>query len=190
MKIGILALQGAVEPHEIKLKQLGAEVCKVRTAEQLKKVSAIILPGGESTTLLHLLRLNHLIDPLSEFMSQFPTWGICAGAILLSKKVNNPEQFSFGKINIGISRNAYGRQNESFCAMLSPTQDWYNDKPIEGMFIRAPKITFVESTAKTLFQYNEEPVLVEERNVLASTFHPELTDSNQIHKYFLEKVLN
>ncbi len=187
MKIGILALQGAVEPHELKLKQLGVEVCKVRRPEQLVGLSGIILPGGESSTMLHLLKLNQLWEPLSEFISQKPTWGICAGAILLAKHVSHPEQASFQAIDINVERNAYGRQNESFISEVLPTEDWYNDKPVEGVFIRAPKILNVNSPAKTLLTFNNEPVMVEENNILASTFHPELTESNQIHQYFVQK---
>lgn len=187
MKIGILALQGAVEPHELKLKQLGVDVCKVRRAEHLSLLSGIILPGGESSTMLHLLQLNQLWSPLKEFISQKPAWGICAGTILLANHVSHPEQPSFHAIHISVERNAYGRQNESFVSDVLPTENWYNDKPVEGVFIRAPKILEVKAPAKVLLTFKNEPVMVEERNVLVSTFHPELTDSNQIHQYFLQK---
>lgn len=187
MLIGILALQGAVEPHEQKLKQLGSQIRRVKTPDHLTGLSGIILPGGESSTMIHLLKLNSLWEPLNEFVQEKRTWGICAGAILLAKQVTSPEQASFQAIDISVERNAYGRQSESFSTFdLIPTEDWYNDKKVEGVFIRAPKILEVRSPARTLFKFKGEPVLVEQGKVLASTFHPELTDSNQIHQYFLQ----
>ncbi len=187
MRIGILSLQGAVEPHELKLKSLGVSVQRVKVPEQLKDLSGLILPGGESTTMLHLIGVNKLWESLKEFTSTKPTWGICAGAILLANHVSHPEQKSLEAIDIHIQRNAYGRQNESFESFLEPEAGWQKDKKWEGVFIRAPRIIAVGNSAKTLLRFNQEPVMVEQENVLVSTFHPELTESSQIHQYFIGK---
>lgn len=187
MKIGVLALQGAVTPHLEKLALLGTEPVEVRTPQDLCDLRGIILPGGESTSMIHLLQLNELWEPLANFVSSSPAWGVCAGAILLARKVLHPEQRSFGKIDITVSRNAYGRQINSFIDALSPTQEWIDASPIEGVFIRAPKITTVASTARVLFRWNAEPVMVEQDHLLVSTFHPELSDHTKLHAYFLKK---
>lgn len=189
MKVGILALQGAVQPHEEKLKALGVESLQVRYPEQLAELDGIILPGGESTTMIHLLKLNQLWNPLKEFVQNKPTWGICAGSILLAETVTHPAQESLAAIKITVERNAYGRQNESFIDVLVPTSEWEKfspaTKPVEGVFIRAPKIKNLTSEIKIIFEHNQEPVMVQKGKCLASTFHPELTDSNLIHEYFL-----
>ncbi len=189
MKVGILALQGAVQPHEEKLKKLGITPIQVRYPEQLSDLAGIILPGGESTTMIHLLKLNKLWFPLKEFVQTKPTWGICAGSILLAKTVTHPFQESLEALDITIERNAYGRQNESFIDNLSETSDWKKffktDKAIEGVFIRAPRIKQLASNVKIIFKHKEEAVMVQKDKCLASTFHPELTDSTCIHEYFL-----
>jgi 5'-phosphate synthase pdxT subunit len=190
MKIGVLALQGAVQPHQEKLAQLQIEAVPVRTAAQLAGLSGIILPGGESSTMLHLLKLNQLWDPLKQFLSQKPGWGLCAGAILLARHVTAPEQASLALVDITVARNAFGRQLDSFIDTLSPTDAWKARvgssaaTPIEGVFIRAPRITAVGAAANVLFQWKQEPVMVQQGNLLASTFHPELTDSVRLHDYF------
>jgi 5'-phosphate synthase pdxT subunit len=189
MKVGILALQGAVQPHEEKLKALGVESLQVRYPEQLADLDGIILPGGESTTMIHLLRLNQLWNPLKEFVQTKPTWGICAGSILLAETVTHPAQESLAALKITIERNAYGRQNESFIDVLVPTPEWRkfspDTKPLEGVFIRAPKIKNLTSDIKVIFEHAQEPVMIQKGKCLASTFHPELTDSTLIHEYFL-----
>lgn len=185
-KIGILALQGAVEPHEEKLKKLGVPSVQVRRSHHLEDLAGIILPGGESTTMIHLLKLNGLWDDLKLFVTQKPAWGICAGSILLAKRVTHPIQISLEAMDIEVERNAFGRQTESFFAELTPTKNW-DGRGVEGVFIRAPRIRHTEGEIKTLFEHQGEPVMVEERNLLASTFHPELTDSTTIHEYFLRK---
>lgn len=183
MKIGILALQGAVQPHVAKLTALGAEVVEVRRASHLASVSGIILPGGESTTMIHLLKLNSLWEPLVEFTSQRPSWGICAGSILLAKKVTHPEQVSLNQMDIAVTRNAYGRQNESFIAPLKSLPAW--DGPVvEGVFIRAPKIDSVGPGVQALLAHDDEIVMAKEGHLVASTFHPELTESDFLHRYF------
>lgn len=186
-KIGILSLQGAVAPHEEKLHALGISTVQVRRSHHLKEIAGIILPGGESTTMIHLLKLNELWDDLKAFTRHQPTWGICAGSILLAKKVSHPSQVSLEAMDIEVERNAFGRQTESFFAPLEPTPEWTGSPNLEGVFIRAPRIRALSGTACTLFHFRGEPVMVEERNLLASTFHPELTDSTEVHQYFLRK---
>ena len=185
MKIGILALQGAVEPHKKKLEQLGAKVIEVRTPQDLDGLHGIILPGGESTTFIHLLHLNSLWEPLKKFASERPTWGVCAGAILLAKKVSHPAQESLGLMDISIERNAFGRQVDSFIDLLVPTADIW--QPMEGVFIRAPRVREVGPGIRINFTWKDEPVMLEAGNLVVTTFHPELTEDHQIHQYFLQR---
>ncbi len=136
--------------------------------------------------MIHLLRLNHLWEPLRLFAQQKPVLGVCAGAILLAKNVTGPEQDSLQALDIDVARNAYGRQVDSFSALLTPVKD-SPFEAIEGIFIRAPRISRVGTGVKTLLQHQGEPVLVEQGKVLAGTFHPELTDSLAVHHYFTTK---
>jgi pyridoxal 5'-phosphate synthase pdxT subunit len=189
MKVGILAVQGAVQPHVEKLKSLKVEPVLVRTPEALSQISGIILPGGESSAMIHLLKLTRLWDPLKEFVQMKPAWGVCAGVILLAKDVSHPVQESLDAIDISVTRNAYGRQNESFIDQVKPTERWPDKNLVEGVFIRAPRITRMGSNVKTLLTHREDAVLVEENNILATTFHPELTESASLHKYFIEKCV-
>ncbi|MBY0371744.1 pyridoxal 5'-phosphate synthase glutaminase subunit PdxT [bacterium] len=184
LQIGILALQGAVEPHARLLGRIGASPVYVRKPEQLSGLAGIILPGGESTAMIHLLKLNRLWEPLREFVQTRPVLGVCAGAILLARKVTHPEQESLGAIDIEIARNAYGRQVDSFTAELKPGVAW-EGTPIEGVFIRAPRIQKVGAGVDVLFEHKGEPVLVAQGRCLAGTFHPELTDSIAVHHYFI-----
>ncbi|NBX83560.1 pyridoxal 5'-phosphate synthase glutaminase subunit PdxT [bacterium] len=186
MLVGILALQGAVEPHAAKLSKLGIESRLVKQSKDLIGLKGIILPGGESSTMLHLLKLRGLCDDLKTFVHEKPCWGLCAGAILMAKEVKSPTQDSLKCLDIGIIRNAYGRQNESFVSNLKPSLDWIDQEPLEGVFIRAPKISWTTSPVKTLFSFEDEPVMVQEGNKLASTFHPELSESNKLHQYFVK----
>lgn len=184
IKVGILALQGAVEPHARHLERIGAEVVHVRKPNHLLGLSGIILPGGESSAMIHLLKLNQLWEPLRDFVACKPVLGVCAGAILLAKRVVHPEQDSLGVVDIEVARNAFGRQAESFTAPLVPTPDWPGDS-IEGVFIRAPRISKVGPEATVLFHFKAEPVMVAQGKKLAACFHPELTDSLAIHHYFV-----
>lgn len=186
MVIGILALQGAVNPHVEKLESLGVTSKLVRREGDLKDIQGIILPGGESTTMIHLLKLNDLWNPLQEFVRTKPTWGICAGAILLASEVSNPNQVSLGAVDISVERNAYGRQLESFISPLEPTPHWSSKETVSGVFIRAPQINRVGPKVRVLLTHEERPVLIESENVLVGTFHPELTDSSVVHQYFLK----
>ncbi len=190
MKIGVLALQGAVQAHASVLEKLGIESVAVRRASDLSSLSGIILPGGESTTMIHLLKLNALWEPLKDFIETRPTWGVCAGSILLAKEVAHPAQVSFGVMDISVERNAFGRQNESFISALRPTQHWPQDEPLEGIFIRAPRIRKLGPSVRTLLEWHDESVMVEEAHLLASTFHPELTEQVSVHQYFIERCNN
>jgi len=186
MIIGILALQGAVEPHEKKFKDLGISTCLVKHSKDLKGLSGLVIPGGESSTMIHLLKLNGLWDSLKDFVKHKPSWGLCAGAILLARTVKSPSQESLQALDITVVRNAFGRQTESFISPLKNTSNRSDLGVGEGVFIRAPRIEEVGNTVQVLFQLEEEPVMVQQGFTLASTFHPELTDSDQLHRYFVK----
>jgi pyridoxal 5'-phosphate synthase pdxT subunit len=184
-KIGVLALQGDFEAHGRALERAGAEAVEVRSAEDLQKVQGLVIPGGESTTMWKLLEEENLLEPLREFGSRRPIFGTCAGAILLASDVSNPPQPSLGLMDIGVERNAYGRQLESRIATLRPAG---LDGDLEAVFIRAPIIRRVGGDAKVLASYQGNPVLVEEGRHLVATFHPELTTDTRVHLIFLDKV--
>lgn len=188
MKIGILALQGAIEPHKAKLRELGATPVEVRLPEDLKGLSGIILPGGESTAMIHLLKLNKLWEPLKQFVEKRPVWGVCAGAILLASKVTHPEQDCLKRLDVTADRNAYGRQIDSFIGSLAVTslgRERLSSDRVEGVFIRAPRFADLGAGVVSLVTSDGEPVMVEQGKCLASAFHPELSQSNLIHEYFL-----
>jgi len=182
-KVGVLALQGDFEAHAKALARAGASAVQVRTAEELDAVEGLVIPGGESTAMLKLLHLEELMEPLREFGQKKPIFGTCAGAILLAREVRNPEQESLGLMDIGVERNAYGRQVDSRIVELS-----VNDRPMEAVFIRAPIIRRVGSNGRVLATYNGDPVLVEEGRHMVATFHPELTGDARVHELFLKKV--
>lgn len=184
MTIGILSVQGAVGPHEKKFQQLGIPTRQVKTSSDLEELAGIVLPGGESSAMIHLLKRGNLWNTLKDFVSNRPTWGLCAGTILLAKSVLSPSQDSLAALNIEVTRNAYGRQSESFISALTPTSNWIDNDETEGVFIRAPKITGMEASVKTLFTFSDQPVMVQQGFTLASTFHPELSDSLKLHNYF------
>ena len=184
-KIGVLALQGDFEAHGRALARAGAEAVEVRSAADLQRVQGLVIPGGESTTMWKLLEEENLLEPLREFGSRLPIFGTCAGAILLASDVSNPPQPSLGLIDIGVERNAYGRQLESRIATLRPEG---LDGDLEAVFIRAPIIRRVGADAKVLASYQGNPVLVEQGRHLVATFHPELTSDNRVHLIFLDKV--
>ena len=185
-KIGVLALQGDFEKHEKALARAGAEPLQVRSAADLEKVDGLVIPGGESTTMLKLLEQEKMLEPLRDFGARRPIFGTCAGAILLASGVLNPPQRSLGLLDIDVERNAYGRQLDSRIARLNP-EGLAGD--LEAVFIRAPIIRRVGDQVKVLAQYQGDPVLVEQGRHLVATFHPELTDDSRIHHLFLEKVL-
>jgi pyridoxal 5'-phosphate synthase pdxT subunit len=192
-RVGILALQGDFEAHAKALERAGAEPVLVRTAEELKSVDGLVIPGGESTTMLKLLNFMDLKEPLREFARAKPVFGTCAGAILLAKEVQNPAQESFGLIDLTVERNAYGRQIDSRVASVRPDADFLKRAgggDVEAVFIRAPIIRRTGPGVKVLAQYEGDPVLVEQGRHMVATFHPELTQDPRVHQLFLNKIQN
>ena len=190
-KVGVLSLQGDFAAHGAALERAGAEPVFVRDREQLDDLDALVIPGGESTTMLKLLHYDGLMQPLAEFGRRKPIFGTCAGAILLAKEVSNPAQESLGLMDIGVERNAYGRQVDSRVTEIAPEPEFEQRAGIgklEAVFIRAPIIRKVSGGAKVLARYAGDPVLVEQGAHLVATFHPELTADSRVHEYFLEKL--
>ncbi len=185
LTIGVLALQGAYEAHAQTLRLLGATPRLVRTPEDLEGISGLIMPGGESTTMLKFLERNNFFETLQTFVKTTPTFGTCAGAILLATHVEHPAQKSLGALDITVERNAYGRQIDStiLCAETA-----LPGGPIEMVFIRAPRITRTGPGVETLATRETFPTLVRSGHILAATFHPELSDDTRIHKLFLDIV--
>ncbi len=185
--VGILAVQGDFEMHAKMLDRLGARWKLVKRVEDLGEVAGLIMPGGESTTMLKFFAEEGLGPAIREFVAQGkPVFGTCAGAILLAKEVTNPPQERLGLLDVSIERNAYGRQVDSSvrrgdCPALA-------SRPVEMVFIRAPIIRRVGEGVRVLGTCDGVPVLVEQANVLAATFHPELTEDETIHRYFLSKL--
>lgn len=192
MTIGVLALQGDFEAHQRALAELGVDSAQVRTAEDLARVEALILPGGESTTMLKLLVGEGLFEPLRSFASEKPTFGTCAGAILLATETLSPNQLSLGALDITIERNAYGRQLDSSIRQLlaSPALEAEEGEgKLEAVFIRAPIIRRVGPGVETLASDEDTPVLVRKGHLLAATFHPELTSDRRVHKLFVDRIV-
>ena len=184
-RVGVLALQGDFQAHERALTRAGAEAVEVRTASDLEGVDGLVIPGGESSTMIKLLEEEKLLDPLRAFGRERPIFGTCAGAILLSTGITNSPQASLGLIDMEVERNAYGRQLDSRIARLKPEG---MEGELEAVFIRAPIIRSVGQDAKILASYQGDPVLVEQGRHLAATFHPELTDDSRVHLMFLRKI--
>jgi 5'-phosphate synthase pdxT subunit len=182
-KVGVLALQGDFEAHRKALTRAGAAATEVRTAADLAAVDGLIIPGGESTTMLKLLDMEGLFDPLIEFGKTKPIFGTCAGVILLATEVLNPAQHSLGVLDLTVERNAYGRQIDSRIARIDVAGE-----SAEAVFIRAPIIRRAGPQTKVLAEYAGTPVLVEQGRHLAATFHPELGSSDRVHRYFLDKL--
>lgn len=190
-KAGILALQGDFEAHGKALAQAGAEPVFVRTPEELADVDGLILPGGESTTMLNLLHREGLFEPLREFGRTKPIFGTCAGIILLAKDVTHPHQESLGLMDLTVERNAYGRQIDSTVDRVEPKYDFEERTSagsLETVFIRAPMIRRCGPGVKVLAEYRGQPVLVEQNLHLGSTFHPELSRDVRVHTLFLSKL--
>ena len=184
-RVGVLALQGDFEAHKKALAHAGAEAVEVRNPAQLQNIQALIIPGGESTTMLKLLDTTGLREPLRQFAETKPIFGTCAGAILVARQVTNPVQESLGLMDIEVQRNAYGRQLDSRIVHLQPEMEGGD---LEAVFIRAPIIRSIGPDAKVLARYNGDPVLVEQGRHLVATFHPELGKDDRIHRLFLDKV--
>ena len=182
MKIGVLALQGDFDAHRKRLEELGAEVVLVKKPSQLDQIDGLIIPGGESSAFLKLLGESGFTH-LKEFVHTKPTFGTCAGAILLAKEIENPHQTGLGALDIGIRRNAYGRQLES-----SIREGVFAGSPIEMVFIRAPKIERLGPDVEVLATEGKDPVVVRQGKSMAATFHPELTEDTRIHQAFLDLI--
>jgi 5'-phosphate synthase pdxT subunit len=187
MTIGVLAIQGDYEAHKAVLQRLGVNVILVRKPEQLDLIDAIVIPGGESSTFLNFLAERGFLDKLREFVRTKPALGTCAGAILLAKDVENPPQESLGALDIRVRRNAYGRQIDS---SIHEAQTRLGEKPLEMVFIRAPKITAAGKGVEVLAAEGGDPVLVRQGKIMAATFHPELTSDTRVHEAFLKLVQN
>lgn len=185
MKIGILALQGSVKEHFEIVKKCGVKPVLVKLPRDLEDINALIIPGGESTTLGKLMKEYGLDKTIKRrYEEGMPIYGACAGAILLAKEIIGSKQPKLGLMDISIKRNDYGRQIDSFEADLNI----FDGKPFRGLFIRAPVIDSFHNGCRILAEFGNKPVLIEQGNLLASTFHPELTDDLRVHKYFIEMV--
>jgi 5'-phosphate synthase pdxT subunit len=185
MKIGVLAIQGDYEAHKARLEQLGAKVTLVRKPEQLDGIDGIVIPGGESSTFLNFLAEHGFLEKLREFVSSKPTFGTCAGAILLAKQVENPPQQSLEVMDIRVRRNAYGRQINS---SIREARTKLGEKPLEMVFIRAPRIVGTGKGVEILATTGRDPVLVRQGKLMAATFHPELSEDTRVHQEFLNMV--
>jgi len=183
--IGVLALQGAYDIHAERLAELGASTRLVRTPEQLNGLDGLVIPGGESTTFLKHLERAGFYEVLDKFVRTKPTFGTCAGCILLAKEVENPPQRSFGVLDIAVERNAYGRQNDS--AILN-TETKLPGGPMEMVFIRAPRISRIGEGIEVLAHRGDDPALIRKGSLLAATFHPELSKDVRVHQLFLDMV--
>jgi 5'-phosphate synthase pdxT subunit len=194
MKIGVLALQGDFDAHRRRLEELGVEVVLVKKPGQLDQIDGLVIPGGESGTFLKLLG-EEGFEKLKQFVRLNPTFGTCAGAILLATEVENPEQAGLGAIDIRIRRNAYGRQLDSSIREGRLLQSSLHDKPgspLEMVFIRAPKIEHVGAAVEVIATEGKDnaPVAVRQGRAMAATFHPELSEDTRVHQAFLDLVLN
>ena len=189
IKIGVLALQGDFKEHIHILRKLDTDAVEVRLPEHIQTIDALIIPGGESTTIGKLAYSYNLIEPLREFASQKPVWGTCAGMIFLAKNIA-ADQPLLGVMDIEVQRNAFGRQVESFKTdLVVPILNNGKTKPYPAIFIRAPKIVRVNGKAKVVAKLsNGTAVAAQEEKWLATSFHPELTDDNRFHTYFVNLV--
>jgi pyridoxal 5'-phosphate synthase pdxT subunit len=184
MKIGVLAIQGDFDAHRRRLEELGAEVALVRKPEELDEVEGLIIPGGESGAFLRILGEDGM-KKLRDFVRVKPTFGTCAGAIMLAKEITNPAQVGLGALDVRIRRNAYGRQIDS-----SIREGKFGDAPVEMVFIRAPKIEKLGAGVEVIATEGDDPVAVRQGKIMAATFHPELSQDTRIHQAFLDLVRN
>ncbi len=184
MRIGVLALQGDFDAHRRRLEQLGAEAVLVRNPEDFDGLDGLIIPGGESSTFLKLLG-EDTFQKLNDFVHRKPTFGTCAGAIMLAREVENPKQPGLNAIDITIRRNAYGRQIDSTIVEAASA---LGSEPLEMVFIRAPRIESAGKDVEVLAKRDNDPVLVRQGIVMAATFHPELSDDKRVHQEFLKLV--
>jgi 5'-phosphate synthase pdxT subunit len=181
--VGVLALQGDFEAHRNAVEKAGARATEVRTADQINACDGLIIPGGESTTMLKLLEIENLTESLRQFASNKPLFGTCAGAILLAHSVSHPSQRSLNVIDIDVERNAYGRQVDSRVACIQTIEG-----KMEAVFIRAPIIRRYGPETHVLATYLGDAVWVEQGKHMVTTFHPELSDTSLVHRRFVSRV--
>lgn len=185
--VGVLALQGAFAAHAEILRALGCETAEVRTVADLERVGALVVPGGESHTMSQLIESAGLAEPIgSRIADGMPVFGTCAGMILLASEIldGRGDQISFAAIDVSVRRNAFGRQVDSFETEIDTVEG-----SVRGVFIRAPRIETIGDGVEVLGRLGDEPVWVRQRNVMATSFHPELTDDARVHRRFLETVM-
>ena len=193
--VGILALQGDFEAHRKAVERAGGRACEVRTAAELTQCDALIIPGGESTTMMKLLDEERLTGAIRQFGAVKPIYGSCAGAILLASEVTHPAQASLGLMDISMERNAYGRQIDSRIGKVTVPDEKAGgasgaegESNMEAVFIRAPIIRRVGPEARVLATYAGDPVWVEQGRHMVTTFHPELSSDSRVHRRLLEKI--
>jgi 5'-phosphate synthase pdxT subunit len=192
MTIGVLALQGDFDAHRRRLEELGAKVVLIKKPEQFDEIDGLVIPGGESGTFLKLLG-EEGFEKLKQFVRVKPTFGTCAGAILLATEVENPKQAGLGAIDISIRRNAYGRQIDSSIRegqLLQSSLNAKPDSPLEMVFIRAPKIERIGKDVEIIATEGEDTVAVKQGRAMAATFHPELSEDTRVHQAFLALIEN
>ena len=184
-RIGVLAIQGDYAAHAEALAEAGAIPVEVRKQEELNGLDGLILPGGESTTMLKFLERRHMFDELRDFCATNPVFGTCAGAILLAREVKNPPQTSLGVLDAVVERNAYGRQIDS---SILVSESALGEEKLEMVFIRAPRIVEVGDDVEVLARRDGTPTLVRQGQLMAATFHPELSADRRVHKAFVDLV--
>ncbi|MFY9853190.1 MAG: pyridoxal 5'-phosphate synthase glutaminase subunit PdxT, partial [Terracidiphilus sp.] len=184
-RIGVLAIQGNYASHAQALVEAGAEPNEVRKPEELAGIEGLVLPGGESTTMLKFLEKHSFFETLQEFCRAKLVFGTCAGVILLAREVLNPAQRSLGVLDATVERNAYGRQIDS---VIITAETALPGGPLEMVFIRSPRISRTGPGVEVLARRDGFPALVRERNILAATFHPELSRDRRVHRLFVEAV--
>jgi len=188
VRIGVLALQGDFALHAKALARCGVEAVLVRKPEELESAGGLIIPGGESTTLLKLMDEWEFVPAIEKFHAAGkPIFGTCAGLIVLARDVESPRQFSLGLIDVAVERNAYGRQRDSFEALGTAILEGRR-VPVTMVFIRAPRIRRVGAGVESLAEHGGETVMARQGSVLVATFHPELTDDTTVHRYFCDLV--
>jgi len=187
-RIGVLAIQGDFDKHKRMLQKLGQQVVEIRTADELNKTDALIIPGGESTTLVKFFNEFGLDKSIKQYAGSHPIMGTCAGLIVLAQSADHRSYPSLGLIDVQVKRNAYGRQRESFMDEIQVSLNGTSGT-FTGVFIRAPKIDRCGKKIKILGKYKDDIVMAASENILVCTFHPELTDDTRIHEYFLNTFL-